>query len=244
MNMANIRFKIRINLSWLCNICSQQHRLLRVPISAMFKTNQAYIQEAGFGQILWQLLWKIFPKEMCINYPKECVITESPILKRELKVSSFIRTQRNNRDYDYAINLEPIIGESGWLLFSLTTAMWKKSGFHDTKKPKEYIQNCKEMLLELPSTLENTKSIWYVVVPTTEENFFDYTAPDEVSDLNMLLQKITNNNQRIFHPVVIFNSTSRKGEARHELRKLMTKKIQQTKIYPIIEELLSEVKYN
>lgn len=245
MKMANIRFEIKINLTHLCSICGKQHRLIQVPVSAMFKTDQAYIQEAGFGRMLWQLLWEAFPKQMCSNYPRECRIADSPVLRRELKVSTVTENARNNRDYDYAVDLEPLTGSSGWLLFSLTTGLWKKGGFHEASfKPERYIKHWKEMLVEIPSNLEKTKSMWYVVVSSTEEQFFDDTAPTGISSMDILLHRIANQaSQEIFKPVVIFNSTPRKGEARHELRRLVTERhFQGTTIYPELQGLLMSVR--
>lgn len=244
MKMANIRFEIKINLTYHCSLCGGQHRLLRLPISAMFKTDQAYIQEAGFGRMLWQLLWEEFPQEMCSNYPREYRIADSPVLKRELKVSTVVDAT-DSRDYDYAVDLEPLTGNPGWILFSLTTGLWKKGGFHEaTFEPEKYIQYWREMLVEIPSKLENAKSMWYVVVPSTEEQFFDDTAPAGISSMDILLRMITNgNDQRVFKPVVIFNITPRRGEARHELRKLTTERhFTQTTIYPELQELLREMK--
>jgi len=245
MKMANIRFEIKINLTHLCSVCGEQHRLLQVPVSAMFKTDQAYIQEAGFGRMLWQLLWEEFPEQMCSNYPRECRIADSPVLRRELKASTVIGDARNNRDYDYAVYLEPLTGDSGWLLFSLTTGLWKKGGFHEaTFEPEKYIQYWREMLVKIPSNLENTRSVWYVVVPSTEEQFFDDTAPAGVNNMRTMLSLIANvNEQQVFKPVIVFNSTPRKGEARHELRRLATQRyFQQTKIYPVVQALLQGMK--
>lgn len=243
IKMANIRFEIRIDFSHQCNLCGKRHTLSRVPISAMFKTDQAYIQEAGFGNMLWELLWQEFPKEMCSNYPEECKVADSPILKRELKVS-ILTGSANDRDYDYAVDLKPLTGNKGWLLFNLTTGLWKKGGFHEARfEPDNYIQYERDMLIQIPSSLQNTKSIWYVVVPSTEEQFFDNTAPEGATNMNMLLKTITNgDSQKTLTPVVIFNSTSRTGEARAELRKLRSEaQLQQTRIYPIVQELLKEV---
>lgn len=47
IKMANIRFEIRIDLSIRCNLCNGQHRLSRIPISAMFKTDQATFRKQG-----------------------------------------------------------------------------------------------------------------------------------------------------------------------------------------------------
>lgn len=245
MKMANIRLEIKIDLSHYCNFCDGQHRLIRLPISAMFKTDQAYVQEAGFGRMLWQLLWTKFPEKMCQSYPKECQIANSPVLKRELSVSTLTKAEKNNRNYDYAINLKALIGKPGWLLFNLTTGLWKKGGFHETTlEPEKYIQYWKDMLVDIPSDLVNAKSLWYVVVPSTEEDFFDESAPSGVDDMNALISEISEGkDQQVFKYKVVFNSTPRKGEARHELRKLKTQQqFPQTSIYPVLQEMLGEVK--
>lgn len=244
IQMANIRFEIRIDFSYRCNLCGRQHRLSRIPISAMFKTDQAYVQEAGFGKMLWNVLWEEFPQEMCNNYPKECRINESSILKRELKASNLVNGA-NGRDYDYAVDLKPLAGSSGWLLFNLTTGLWKKGGFHETSlAAKDYVEYEREMLVRIPSNLENTKSIWYVVVPSTEEQFFDESAPDGISNMDTLLNAITDGKKdEGLIPVVVFNSTPRAGEARLELRRLAAEKLfEQTRIYPTVSELLKKVK--
>jgi hypothetical protein len=211
----------------------------------MFKTDQAYIQEAGFGRILWQLLWTEFPNEMCANYPQECTIKDSSVLKRELPVSSIAETGKNNRNYDYAVDLDALTGNPGWLLINLTTGLWKKGGFHDVaNEPEKYVQYCRDMLVQIPSSLENSRSLWYVVVPSTEEKFFDESAPTGIDDMNALLGEIFNDgdSQLSVHSVV-FNSTPRKGEARHELRKLENpQKFSQTRIYPVLRDMLREVR--
>lgn len=241
MKMANIRFEIKVDFLAQCRICGGEHCLSRVPISAMFKTDLAYVQESGFGRMLWKLLWEQFPQQMCGTYPRECNITDSPILKRELTVSDLGRNA-GNFDYDYAVNIEPITGDSGWLLFDLTTGLWKKGGFHEsTMKPQEYIRRWKEMLVRIPSELENTKTMWYVVVPNTEEQFFDESAPPGIDSMNALLTAIADHND-VLNPIVVFNSTPRKGEARTELRNLAVERyIQQTKVYPAAQRMLEEM---
>lgn len=181
---------------------------------------------------------------MCKSYPKECRANESPVLKRELKVSNLIEGA-NGRDYDYAVNLEPLTGKSGWLLFNLTTGLWKKSGFHERSlETRDYIEYERDMLVRIPSTLENARSLWYVVVPSTEEQFFDESAPDGVTDMKTLFDAVTHGEKDGNPiPVAIFNSTPRAGEARVELRRLMSERLfQQTRIYPRIKELLKGVK--
>jgi len=245
MKIANIRFEIKIDLSHYCSLCGGQHRLLRLPISAMFKTDQAYVQEAGFGRMLWQLLWTEFPEKMCKSYPKECQIGNSPVLKRELSVSALTEAEKNNRNYDYAVNLKALTGNPGWLLFSLTTGLWKKGGFHEaTFEPEKYVQYWRDILVDIPSDLGNAKSLWYVVVPSTEEQFFDESAPSGVGDMNTLISEISDGkDQQVFKYEVVFNSTPRKGEARHELRKLKAQQqFPQTSIYPVLHEMLREVK--
>jgi hypothetical protein len=99
------------------------------------------------------------------------------------------------------------------------------------------------MLVKIPSSVEKTKSLWYVVVPNTEEQFFDDTAPAGISSMDMLLRVITNEDDRVFKPVVVFNSTPRRGEARHELRRLATERLfPETTIYSEVRELLRGVK--
>jgi hypothetical protein len=244
MKMADIKIEIKIDLSHYCSICGEQHRLLRLPISAMFKTDQAYVQEAGFGRMLWQLLWKEFPERMCKSYPRVCQIDSSPILKRELSISTLTEAEKNNQNYDYAVNLKVLTGHSGWLLFSLTTGLWKKGGFHEaTFEPEKYVQYWKNMLVDIPSDLGNSKSLWYVVIPSTEEQFFDESAPRGVGDMNTLISEISDGKaQKVFKCKAVFNSTPRKGEARHELRKLEAQQqFPQTSIYPVLHEMLEEV---
>ncbi len=242
MKMANIRFEIKVDFLAQCRICSGQHRLSKVPISAMFKTDLAYVQESGFGKILWKLLWEEFPEQMCDIYPRECRIADSPILKRELIVSALGKTA-DNFDYDYAVDLKPITGDAGWLLFDLTTGLWKKGGFHEsTMKAEEYVRRWKEMLVQVPSESENTRSMWYVVVPTTEEQFFDESAPPGIDSMSALLAAIADHNE-VLNPIVVFNSTPTKGEARTELRRLAVERtIRQTKVYPATQQMLREVK--
>jgi hypothetical protein len=243
MKIADIKLEIKVDFISSCDFCGGQHCLSKVPISAMFKTDQAYIQEAGFGKVLWKLLWKEFPEQMCKTYPKVCRITDSPIFKRELKAST-LGQDGGNLDYDYAVNLEPLTGDAGWLLFDLTTGLWKKGGFHESGiKPEEYVKRWKETLVRIPSDYGDAKSMWYVVVPTTEEQFFsDEITPVGIDNTTALLTAIADHNQ-VFNPLIIFNSTPRKGEARTELRNLaVERRIQQTRVYPATEKMLEEMK--
>ena len=100
------------------------------------------------------------------------------------------------------------------------------------------------MLVQIPTSLENARSLWYVVVPNTEEQFFDESAPTGIGDMNVLLDEIFKNADSQLHShSVVFNSTPRKGEARHELRRLKTpQQFPQTRIYPALREMLKEVK--
>ena len=194
--------------------------------------------------MLWQLLWTEFPERMCKSYPRECQIDKSPVLKRELSVSALAEAEKNNRNYDYAVNLQALTGNPGWLLFSLTTGLWKKGGFHEvTFEPEKYVQYWKDMLVGIPSQLGNAKSLWYVVVPMTEEQFFDESAPSGVGDINTLISEISDGKaQKVFKYKAVFNSTPRRGEARHELRKLKAQQqFPQTSIYPVLHEMLKEV---
>jgi hypothetical protein len=242
VKMANIKFEIKLDLCCQCRICSKQHCLSRVPISAMFKTDLAYIQEAGFGRMLWKLLCDEFADEMCRIYSKDYGVTDSPVLKREMKVSS-LGKDGSGLEYDYAVDLKPLIGDEGWLLFDLTTGLWKKGGLHETTiKPQEYVERWKEMLFRIPSNCENSRSMWYIVIPTTEEQFFDESAPPGIDSMSALLNAIGEYNG-IFNPLVIFNSTPRKGEARVELQNLaLERRFQQTKVYPALQRMLREVK--
>ncbi len=240
MQMAKIRFEIRVDFLSHCRICGGQHRLSKVPISAMFKTDLAYVQESGFGKMLWRILWEQFPKQMCSIYPRESSIASSPVLKRELSISD-LGENVGNFDYDYAVNFEPITGSEGWLLFDLTTGLWKKGGFHETSlKPEDYVKRWKEMFVKIPSKLENTKTMWYVVIPNTEDQFFDDSSPSGIDSMSALLSAIADHNS-VLNPVVVFNSTPRKGEARTELRNLADEKyIDKTKAYLAVCRMLRE----
>lgn len=242
VKMANIKFEIKLDFCCQCGICSKQHCLSRVPISAMFKTDLAYIQEAGFGRMLWKLLCEEFADEMCHIYSEDWGVADSPVLKREMKVST-LGKDGGGLEYDYAVDLKPLIGDEGWLLFDLTTGLWKKGGLHETTvKPQEYLERWREMLFQIPSKCENTKSMWYVVIPTTEEQFFDESAPPGIDSMSALLNAIAEHNE-IFNPLVIFNSTPRKGEARVEIQNLaVERRFQQTKVYPALQRMLKEVK--
>jgi hypothetical protein len=179
---------------------------------------------------------------MCHIYSKDYGVTNSPVLKREMKVST-LGKDGGGLDYDYAVDLKPLIGDEGWLLFDLTTGLWKKGGLHETTvKPQEYLERWKEMLFQIPSKCENTRSMWYVVIPTTEEQFFDESAPPGIDSVEALLDAIAEHNE-IFNPIVIFNSTPRKGEARVEIQNLaVERRFQQTKVYPALQRMLKEVK--
>jgi hypothetical protein len=84
--------------------------------------------------------------------------------------------------------------------------------------------------------------MWYVVIPSTEEQFFHESAPEGIDSMKALITAVANHSD-VLNPVTIFNSTPRKGEARIELRNLAAEvSIPRTKAYPAVQEMLKEMK--
>jgi len=262
LHLAQVRFEIKITLEKSCPICNMFHRIENIPIKAMFKTDDVFRHEAGFAELLWDALWEHYPKQMCESFKGLSQISskESPVLKRELKVQEITPSPYSMCAYDFAIFLNKLLPTNDKiLLFDLTTALWKKSGFHEeTRSPEEYLSLWQETLCRIPNTISNVIAVWYIVVNETQDTFFDETAPKKVQNINQLVDQVCNQypktvkilykdsdlsflHDQIYKLLVvpIFNSTPRRGEARHELKKLQEKRYSSLLIKHVVDFLLT-----
>lgn len=196
LRVSDINFEIKYDLTpYNCDICNQTHRITSIPIKAMFREDVVFKHEANFAELLWQQLWKKHPEAFCNSFDGKSVIkaSESRVLRREMKVEEiFSGSIFGQHSYDYAIDMSELgISIDRLLLFDLTTALWKKSGFHEeARTPQEHLEIWKEMLYKIPQTRPETIATWYILVNTTEDTFFDGTAPAEVMNMNNLLRQI------------------------------------------------------
>lgn len=242
LRLADVKFEIKYDLEILCAVCNSQHKIFGVPIKAMFKSkdDQVFCHEAGLVNLLWRCLWDKHPKEMCAYFinQKSLRFDDFPVIKRELKVKAIARSPYENCSYDFAVYLDKLVsGDERIILFDLTTALWKKSGFHqEAREPDDYLKIWQETLCNIPNTVKDVVAVWYVVCNDTEERFFSGETPANVknfSDLiNLVTQQFPNStlvikngaqlNQISFkHKLIVvpvFNSTPAKGEARRELK--------------------------
>jgi len=262
LNVSKVRFEIKIQVSaHKCGICGQLHRVINIPIKAMFRDSDVFRHEAGFAELLWRKLWEKFPKEFCGSFGGKNVIkiSESKVLKREMKVEEVEpRSSFASSSYDYAVKLREL-GKERLLLFDLTTGLWKKSGFHEVgRSPEEYVALWREMLFEIPISKPDTFATWYIVINSTEELFFDETAPYGVKNMQELLNAVTSGKMhntiliRSFndlnsldlqkHKLIVtpvFNTTQQKGEGRREIKRLAKGNFEKLIIWDAIDKLLS-----
>ena len=263
LNVSKVRFEIKIQVSHPCAQCGLTHQITGIPIKAMFRDSEVFKHEARFAELLWQKLWEKYPREFCNSFrgKSSVSIEDSLVLKRELRVQEiFPKSPFALNSYDFAVDMAHLLNESTrLLLFDLTTGLWKKSGFHEVgRTPEDYLEAWKEMLYEIPMKVSNTVATWYIMVNSTEELFFDETAPAGVIDMNQLLTNITSNNLSCVsivktisdvvslelntHKLVvvpIFNSTQQKGEARTELKRLEKKNFNQLLMWNLVNKLVS-----
>jgi len=262
LNVSKVRFEIKIQLSThKCEICGHMHRIVNIPIKAMFRDSDVFRHEAGFAELLWRKLWEKFPKEFCGSFGGKNVIkiSESKVLKREMKVEEVEpRSSFASSSYDYTVKLREL-GKERLLLFDLTTGLWKKSGFHEVgRSPEEYVGLWREMLFEIPISKPDTFATWYIAINSTEELFFDETAPYGVKNVEELLNAVTSGKTyntiliRSFNDipsldlhrhrlivVPIFNTTQQKGEGRWEIKRLAKGNFERLIIWDAIDKLLS-----
>ncbi|MBO3840282.1 MAG: hypothetical protein QXR44_04380 [Thermoproteota archaeon] len=261
LNVSDIRFELKHYVEHKCSICGATHRIINIPIKAMFRDSEVFRHEAYFANLLWEKLWEIYPKQLCALFSgkSHIEISESVLLKREVKVKELDPKSRfSSSSYDYVVDLFPI-GKKRRLIFDLTTGLWKKSGFHEVgRTSEEYIEIWKELLYNVPKKLTDTYIVWYIVINSTEEKFFDETAPNGVKNIEGLVDIITSQDRQItlivksdddfnfldldqnrLIVVPVFNSTPTKGEARWEIRRLESGEYSKLLIWKLVSYLLA-----
>ncbi|MGC8576379.1 MAG: hypothetical protein ACP5M7_00005, partial [Thermoproteota archaeon] len=214
-----------------------------------------------FANLLWEALWKNYPSQLCNLFGGKTYIdiSESTILKREVRVKDIDQKSRFSlNSYDYVVDLFKI-GKRRRLLFDLTTGLWKKSGFHEIgRTTEEYIETWKELLFNVPKRVSDAYAIWYIVINSTEEKFFDETAPNGVRNIESLVDIVTlqdresrlivkseadvNHWNSELHKLIVvpvFNSTPTRGEARWELKRLKNGEYNKILIWTMVNHLLT-----
>jgi len=261
LNVSDIKFELKHYVEHKCGICKSVHRITNIPIKAMFRDSEVFRHEAYFADLLWNKLWETYPEQLCdsFNGKTNIEISESTILRREVKVKELdLKSSFSSSSYDYVVDLFPI-GEKRRLLFDLTTGLWKKSGFHEIgRTTEEYVEMWRELLFNVPRKLADTYAVWYIVVNSTEDRFFDETAPDGVKNIEGLVDMITSQDKETtlivksdndvsildlkLHRLVVvpvFNSTPIKGEARWEIRRLEGREYSKLLIWRVVNRLLA-----
>jgi hypothetical protein len=260
LNVSAVKFELKHSIEYKCTICGSLHKIMDIPIKAMFKDSDVFRHEAYFANLLWNKIWEVYPKQFCDSFrgKTHLKISESTVIKREARSKEFDPTSRfPSSSYDYVVDLHPL-GVKRRLLFDLTTGLWKKSGFHEVgRTTEEYIETWKELLFNIPNKLADSYAVWYIVINSTEDRFFDETAPQGVKNINDLVDLITSADRKTtiiiksdvdeksldlnihkFLVVPIFNSTPAKGEARWEIRRLEEGKYDKLLMWRLMNHLL------
>jgi hypothetical protein len=261
LGVSDIKFELKHYVEYSCTVCGAVHKIINIPIKAMFKDSEVFRHEAYFANLLWNKLWEKYPNSFCSSFggKTHIEISESAVLKREVKVKELDPTSVfPSSSYDYVVDLFPV-GEKRRLLFDLTTGLWKKSGFHEIgRTTEEYVETWKELLFRIPEKLPDTYAVWYIVVNSTEDRFFDGTAPNGVRNIEGLVDIITSQDREkrlivrseadVAHldlkrhklvVVPVFNSTPIKGEARWEIKRLENRDYSKLLIWKVINCLLT-----
>jgi hypothetical protein len=261
LNVSDIKFELKHYIEYRCPVCGLTHKIIKIPIKAMFKDSEVFVHEAYFANLLYEALWKNYPIQFCNSFEgkTQIDISESKVLKREVKVKDIDQKSRFPlNSYDYVVDLSKI-GKNRLLVFDLTTGLWKKSGFHEIGRTTEdYIEAWKELLFNVPIRISNVYAVWYIVINSTEEKFFDETAPNGVRNLDSLVDVITssdggsrlivksetdvnhwNSESHKLVVVPVFNSTPLKGEARWELKRLKSREYNKILIWTVVNRLLA-----
>jgi hypothetical protein len=264
LRVADVKFEIKYDLPpHNCGACGQTHRIMGIPIKAMFRSDPIFIHEARFADLLWEKLWTHYPDGFCRSFGGRSVIRadESEVLRREFKVGELCPTSRfSSHRYDYAICMSKL-GVNRTLLFDLTTGLWKKSGFHEeARSPEEYFEIWKETLFEIPSARKDTVAVWYIVINSIEEDFFQDTPPANSSNLDQLVANVSSGNLdsvkiiraerdvSFLDPTVcklvvvpVFKTTDNRRAALTELQRLKNRRFEQLLITKVVDALLSSV---
>lgn len=260
LDVSAVKFELKHSIEYKCTICGSVHRITDIPIKAMFKDSDVFRHEAYFANLLWNKIWEVYPKQFCDSFRGKIhlKISESTVIKREVRSKEFDPTSRfPSSSYDYVVDLYPL-GVKRRLLFDLTTGLWKKSGFHEVgRTTEEYIETWRELLFNIPNKLTDAYAVWYIVVNSTEDRFFDETAPQGVKNIDALVDLITSVNRKTtiiiksdaeekrldlnvhkFLVVPIFNSTPARGEARWEIKRLEEGKYDKLLMWRLLNHLL------
>ena len=261
LNVSNVKFELKHELKHECEICGNIHRISGIPIKAMFRDSEVFRHEAFFADLLWNKLWEKRPTEFCKTFEgrTNIRISESAILSREMKVEEiYTPTSFASSSYDYAVDLSKL-GIERVILFDLTTALWKKSGFHEVgRTAEEYVQIWRELLFNIPKKLPHVYAVWHIVINSTEEMFFNGTAPCGAKDMKELLEIITSGNDETvitirseedigflnlgehkLTVVPVFNTTQPKGEARWEIKRLEGRRYEKLVIWQVVDKFFS-----
>ena len=196
LRISEIKFEIKYNLTpYDCAKCTKTHSIIGIPIKAMFRSDIVFKHEANFAELLWQKLWQKYSDDFCKSFDGKSVIraNESQVLRREMQVEEiYAKSQFSQHSYDYVIDMTKLgINKKRLLLFDLTTGLWKKSGFHEeARTPEYYLDMWREMLYKIPLKKADAIAIWYILVNSTEDTFFDATAPAGATSMNQLLAQI------------------------------------------------------
>ncbi|MEM3629362.1 MAG: hypothetical protein QXE06_08355 [Candidatus Bathyarchaeia archaeon] len=260
LNVSAVKFELKHSVEYKCNVCNLVHKITNIPIKAMFRDSDVFKHEAYFADLIWNKIWEIYPKQFCDTFHGKAniKISESIVIKREVKSKDLDPASRFSlSSYDYVIDLNAL-GLKRCLLFDLTTGLWKKSGFHEIgKTTEEYVETWRELLFNIPKKLADVYAIWYIVINSTEDKFFDETAPQGVKSIDELVNLITSADKKTaiiiksdadlvgldlkthkFIVIPIFNSSSAKGEARWEIRRLEEKRYDKILMWKILDRLL------
>jgi len=260
--LAAVKFELKHDLVKECYICGRIHRITGVRIKAMFRRmdDDVYCQEMGFAELFWGSLWEKYPNYMCKSFQRSSQIKshDSKVIRRELKAGELTESRYPESSYDFVVNLRELIPNRNEIfVFDLTTALWKKSGFHETsRRPQEHLNRWKETLCRIPTSMPSLFALWYVVTNEVEDNFFDPTAPKGAKNMKELVALVTekhpdsalilrqpsdidsiNMKKHKLLVVPVFNSTPRKGEARYELRRLFKQDFSKLLIKQVIDFL-------
>ncbi|MFQ6118908.1 MAG: hypothetical protein ACE5KE_03365 [Methanosarcinales archaeon] len=194
MDLCDIKKVLKFNTPpFDCMHCGSEHRLTDITVNTIWKNSPVYKQEAGVANLLWDKMWQFKLEEYCeqeFHIKKAKRIQDSNILQRAFKVREiFPYSEYADCDYDFAL-----VGGKEKILFSLTTALWRKGGIHEEEKdPNEYLEQWKHLYYQIPMNFKNVRVIWYITMPETEKTAFNplRRPPKDVNSFSELIEELT-----------------------------------------------------
>lgn len=189
--------KLRVRYTVSISIDGLSYSVTRIPIDALNENSYSYKHEAGAANTLSHALVDLFGKKY-LDYEfkdkEQITYKEASVFRREYRIEQIRGEESNkfaNSDYDFALCLQPL-GLNKVILVELTTALWKK-GLYDYRALTE---KWRETYFNIPTRHKEIILIWYILIPETEERFFQSSPSGAHKNFDEMLNDLSLNADR------------------------------------------------